>query len=805
MRLVRHLDRLDPVLHPGVFQTALNRPESRDRQGGCSINSRSTTLLSLVHAATGVAVVILGTVAYFSHWDTVPGGYTVDALSNVLNALCIQHTGGDEYGRFLPTDIRAFDDYRPPLLIYLLALTGFIHPLTVESARLVGMCLGWAALGLLFLLRSHFPLPPIKWGLFYPLLFTLLLCSPWVLVPHRMPVEFVTTLPVILLLLLTSWKWIQRPQSHSAAALAAVATGLLLYAYYGTKPLAFTHVLLLGAMQLRQQRRLQRSALTYLAIWSLLATPTLLDMFGDQDTLARFDAVGSVDPMHWLWAFLLHISPDFLFLTGDGNPRHHTGYGGMLNIALLPLFLAGSIALLQQVFRRRDPFWIFLALFAITCLIPVSLTRENLPHALRTLPAVLPLTLVFILGFSDLERRLAQWQRTARVALTACLLLGGWHSYQSVLRLQEVDENTDRSIWFYYPDEYVLPATYVSPANHLTISVDERYERLALQGDRLYCCGEAAEQALMATIAATDAAERDVPGSLAHEHRKFYAIALARSGQHREALERIRGFYGGQAVVEPDANDIHVHWEWQNATYVLAESASARGDHAEARQFYEESLFALQRLATWVQSHRLQRRFAVLYDRLGDHQRSLSCYLNSFGPEQDPVDGMVDIGDRYVRQGRPEVGALAYQTILEQTASMTAQQYTTLGTRLYGVGNRSVSSRAYRLALGVDASFADAHAYLGWNLIVEGRDSEAILHLERARAQQASPGGMFNLGFSYLRSGQIDTARTVYRQAVDLFGIDSGLEAQAPENLRLLIREDIQADVAREILLQYWD
>ena len=102
------------------------------------------------------------------------------------------------------------------------------------------MGLGWAALRAFLLLRSHFPLPQIRWALFYPLLFTFLLCSPWILVPHRMPVEFVSTLPVVLFLLLTSWKWIQRPGSHRAAALAALATGLILYAYYGTKPLAFT-------------------------------------------------------------------------------------------------------------------------------------------------------------------------------------------------------------------------------------------------------------------------------------------------------------------------------------------------------------------------------------------------------------------------------------------------------------------------------------------------------------------------------------------------------------------------------------
>jgi hypothetical protein len=178
----------------------------------------------LLKRTIGSLVVAAGTLAFFANWSTVPGGCTIDALSNVLNALCIAQTRAEEYIRFLPTDIRVFNDHRPPLLIYLLGLSSFLHPLTVETARFIGMCLGWSGLGLLFLFRSHFPLPPISHGFFHPLLFVTLLCSFWVLVPHRMPVEFVTTLPAVFVLLLTCWKWIQRPQSHAWAAMAAGAT-----------------------------------------------------------------------------------------------------------------------------------------------------------------------------------------------------------------------------------------------------------------------------------------------------------------------------------------------------------------------------------------------------------------------------------------------------------------------------------------------------------------------------------------------------------------------------------------------------
>jgi tetratricopeptide (TPR) repeat protein len=154
---------------------------------------------------------------------------------------------------------------------------------------------------------------------------------------------------------------------------------------------------------------------------------------------------------------------------------------------------------------------------------------------------------------------------------------------------------------------------------------------------------------------------------------------------------------------------------------------------------------------------------------------------------------MAEVGALYVREGKPQIGALAYQTALSNIADMTAEQCTTIGIGLYHAGNLSESSEAYRMAVTVDSIFTDAHAYLGWNLMLGEKTDEAIRHLERARSQRPSPAALFNLGFSYLRAGQVDVARSVYREGVELFGAQSGEEAQAPENLRWLIRRDLHA------------
>jgi hypothetical protein len=139
-------------------------------------------------------------------------------------------------------------------------------------------------------------------------------------------------------------------------------------------------------------------------MWGFLVAPTLIDLLtGGEVSLSRYRAVGGANPFEVVAAFLQHLGHDFLFFEGDRNWRHHTGLGGMLNIALLPLAVAGGIALCKEVFLRRNAFWIFITLFLVTALLPVSLTREGLPHAIRALPAVIPLIMVLILGFASIE------------------------------------------------------------------------------------------------------------------------------------------------------------------------------------------------------------------------------------------------------------------------------------------------------------------------------------------------------------------------------------------------------------------
>ena len=55
----------------------------------------------------------------FYNLSNVPPSASLDEVSMGYNAYSILHTGRDEYGNNLPILLRAYDDWRPALYVYL--------------------------------------------------------------------------------------------------------------------------------------------------------------------------------------------------------------------------------------------------------------------------------------------------------------------------------------------------------------------------------------------------------------------------------------------------------------------------------------------------------------------------------------------------------------------------------------------------------------------------------------------------------------------------------------------------------------
>ncbi len=142
---------------------------------------------------------------------------------------------------------------------------------------------------------------------------------------------------------------------------------------------------------------------------------------------------------HWLMirAFLDNVAdfidPAYLFLKGDANLRHGTGYNGLFPLLFAPFFLLGLARLARS--RQGLAHLFLLLLWWMLSVVPGAVPNET-PHALRTLNALLPLSLLIGIGLSTA----LQYILKQHVVLRRSVLLIGaliamlwtslfWHHY----------------------------------------------------------------------------------------------------------------------------------------------------------------------------------------------------------------------------------------------------------------------------------------------------------------------------------------------------------------------------------------
>jgi len=95
----------------------------------------------------------------------------------------------------------------------------------------------------------------------------------------------------------------------------------------------------------------------------------------------------------FLTNYLSHFSPHFLFLQGDKNLRHHTGFGGELYLLLLPILLIG----LYQLLRKFNQLSAFLLVWLLTAPLAAAVPYQ-VPHASRAIYMIIPLVIICAVG-----------------------------------------------------------------------------------------------------------------------------------------------------------------------------------------------------------------------------------------------------------------------------------------------------------------------------------------------------------------------------------------------------------------------
>src|SRR3990167_2913092 len=99
-------------------------------------------------------ILILAFILRFYRLGEIPLSLDWDETSNAYNAYSILKTGRDEYGLFLPITNRSFEDYKPPLYMYLNIPTVAVFGLTAFAARLPSAIFGFLTVPIIYFLAK---------------------------------------------------------------------------------------------------------------------------------------------------------------------------------------------------------------------------------------------------------------------------------------------------------------------------------------------------------------------------------------------------------------------------------------------------------------------------------------------------------------------------------------------------------------------------------------------------------------------------------------------------------------------------
>lgn len=351
----------------------------------------------------------LGKVPPSPDWDEAALGY---------NAYSILRTGRDEFGSWMPLTIRSFDDYKPPLYVYLTIPSVAVFGLNVWAVRLPSVIMGILAVaGVFFLTKELFKSQISKLndqqgkGLEVISLVSagLLAISPWHIQFSR--IAFEANSGITLNIWAAYWflRGMRRPEF---LILSAGGFGLALYAYHSERVFAPGLVVLLGLVNWSEIKKLGKKVLPAIIVGLIVVAP-LVPVMTNPTTLTRLRGTSSLTDQTRLLepsvkrlqvakqngnilgqivnnrrliylktladGYLAHFSLRWLFVTGD-SPRHHAPDMGLLYIFEVPFLLWGMV----EIFRLKGKLRVLL--FGWLLLAPVAgAPTTGVPHAIRTL------------------------------------------------------------------------------------------------------------------------------------------------------------------------------------------------------------------------------------------------------------------------------------------------------------------------------------------------------------------------------------------------------------------------------------
>lgn len=385
------------------------------------------------------------------YWEEVALGY--DAYS-------LLQTGKDHHGNPYPlAAVESFGDWKPSGYFY--AAIPFVKAFGLEvlAVRLPAALAGIAIIGLMALLAKKFAVNPVAAAFITAL-------SPWAIIFSRAAweVNLATALflaGIVAVLYLQPGKAFASKRNRWLWLIAVITIAASAYSYHALRiiaPLVFTLVVVYKLQQsfklLRQPEKSWslKQLLAYgapLLVVAGLLLPIVMTLnqpnitvrfaqtsiFSDLEVIERSNMLRSINDdsvisrvfyhRYVLFGQIIlekvfqHLSPAFLFFTGDVNPRHSVQYFGQLfHLEAILIFLG----VVYFSAKRRLKQTLVLAAWLLIALLPAAMTKTT-PHALRSLPAAPIFWLLAAAGITWLLQTVAKAKNSWRWGIIAILIL----------------------------------------------------------------------------------------------------------------------------------------------------------------------------------------------------------------------------------------------------------------------------------------------------------------------------------------------------------------------------------------------
>ncbi len=383
--------------------------------------------------------VIVGSALRFANLTGVPPALNQDEAIYGYDAYSLLLTGRDHLGHpFTLAALETFGDWSSPLLTFLEIPAIAVFGLSVGTVRGVSALVGVLAIPVMYLLAVElFGRRSI--GAVAAWLAALLPwhvhLSRWAIIPSVVP-----TMVALALFLLA--RAAHRRSERLIVAASAIA-GLTVLAYHAMEPYVPLLGILFVLVYLRDLLKIKPEALLYaVLVFVLIAGPALYLTYFDPGGRARLEQVSifrqqdDVGPLLLVRQYLAYFSPQFLFVTGDGNPMHQPPGYGLLPPTMFGALIAGVAWLLYSIARplperaRRSALLLVGALLLYP--VPGSITLPN-PQTLRAAHVIPLLTLVAAVGavalFDAVKRLLAEaqpWAATGAIIVAVGGLSGAY-------------------------------------------------------------------------------------------------------------------------------------------------------------------------------------------------------------------------------------------------------------------------------------------------------------------------------------------------------------------------------------------